>query len=204
MNTTNGTQSKANANSDGTTQDLSDELQECIAKIEGYGGQVMRIFSIFRRDVEAANVEPYALSLQVLVKNRQASLSHLQNVHIMVTGYNEDSRELYEIPEVRAFFSLLNEKFPFWYFILAPDSNFLQILYFCLCENSWPSVGPKPGYKYRELPGLEAWRFIEPHMIAMMSLLAMYDLNDENDTIFMQIVKSVFPQLGMPCPNISG
>lgn len=40
---------------------------------------------------------------------------------IMIEGYDDDPRELYEIEEVRNYFSVLDKLFPYWFYFLAKD-----------------------------------------------------------------------------------
>ena len=53
----------------------------------------------------------------------------------MISGYDEDSRELYQIPEVVSFIKDLNSKLPFWlYFVNTADKRFFSWIIVCLCR----------------------------------------------------------------------
>jgi hypothetical protein len=53
----------------------------------------------------------------------------------LISGYDEDSRELYQIPEVVIFIKDLNSKLPFWlYFINTSDKRFFSWMFACLCR----------------------------------------------------------------------
>lgn len=43
----------------------------------------------------------------------------MERISISFEGYNEDNRELDEIPEVRDFIYELDDKFPYWLFFLT-------------------------------------------------------------------------------------
>jgi hypothetical protein len=47
-------------------------------------------------------------------------------------GYNNDRRELFEIPEVRNFVSKLDDQFPFWLFFLTKSGLGLQCIMLCM------------------------------------------------------------------------
>jgi hypothetical protein len=47
-------------------------------------------------------------------------------------GYDNDRRELFEIPEVRAFVSKLDDEFPFWLFFLTKSGLGLQCIMLCM------------------------------------------------------------------------
>jgi len=45
-------------------------------------------------------------------------LKYENKLNLMVKGYEDDPRELYEIEEVRAHFSVLDRLFPYWFYFL--------------------------------------------------------------------------------------
>ena len=55
-----------------------------------------------------------------------------ENVDLGFSGYEEDARELFEIPEVRNFVFKLDEEFPFWLFFLTKFGTGLQCIFLCL------------------------------------------------------------------------
>ena len=53
----------------------------------------------------------------------------------MISGYDDDPRELYQIPEVVSFIKDLNSKLPFWlYFVNTADKRFFSWIIACLCQ----------------------------------------------------------------------
>lgn len=56
----------------------------------------------------------------------------------MVLGYDKDSRELWEIPEVVAYFEMLTPAIKHWLFFLRtdPPAHGMQLLACCLCGAS--------------------------------------------------------------------
>ena len=53
----------------------------------------------------------------------------------MISGYDDDPRELYQIPEVVSFIKDLNSKLPFWlYFVNTGDKRFFSWMIACLCQ----------------------------------------------------------------------
>jgi hypothetical protein len=49
----------------------------------------------------------------------------------MADGFDEDPREIYEIPEVRAFYWSFRQAWPFWFFACDLELPFLQAMTFC-------------------------------------------------------------------------
>jgi len=58
-----------------------------------------------------------------------------QRYVLSVSGYDNDQRELYQIPEVVSFIKDLNSKLPFWlYFVNTTDKRFFSWMIACLCQ----------------------------------------------------------------------
>ena len=58
-----------------------------------------------------------------------------QKYVLLISGYDDDHRELYQIPEVVSFIKDLNSKLPFWlYFVNTADKRFFSWMIACLCQ----------------------------------------------------------------------
>lgn len=66
------------------------------------------IYMIPRHDIEAGNIKPLLSRLQMSEGSYDAPF------HLVIDGYNNDDRELYEIPEVTRFFKRLCKRFIAW------------------------------------------------------------------------------------------
>jgi hypothetical protein len=86
---------------------------------------------VSRAEVEAGDVSPALSVLQRLTQSPETAREFFERVDIAFHGYDHDSRELFEIPEVRNFAHRLDEKFPFWLFFLSKRHLGLQCLLFC-------------------------------------------------------------------------
>lgn len=51
---------------------------------------------------------------------------------LQVDGYNDDSNEIYCIPEIRAYFQELHRRWPWWAFFLSNEMASMAICYLCL------------------------------------------------------------------------
>lgn len=56
---------------------------------------------------------------------RHKTLVHMD---VLIGGYNEDPRSLYEVPEVRRWIKIIQEKWPDWLFWLPPGSLWMVLL----------------------------------------------------------------------------
>ena len=67
-------------------------------------------YAIDRDDIESRNTKPIAEFFKRISVNDNLCRKFQGKVEIMVSGYNEDSRELWEIKEVRKWFKKAADK----------------------------------------------------------------------------------------------
>lgn len=87
-----------------------------------------------RSEVEALDISRPAALLSRVLADRNAVERYRGCVDLAFLGYSDDSRELYEIAEVRSFCSKLDEAFPYWFYFLSPDGVALGVVACCLCS----------------------------------------------------------------------
>lgn len=87
---------------------------------------------ISREEVESQNITSALSVLNSLLETPEKASAYKESVDISFYGYDEDSRELFEIPEVRNFVFQLDDKFPFWLFFLSKFGLGLQCLFFSM------------------------------------------------------------------------
>ena len=96
----------------------------------------------YRREIEAGNIEP-ALERLTGLQDRDTAMALRQGVYFIVDGYNDDPRELWEIPEVRHWIALLDARWPYWFFYLYPGhQSSLGFITFSLCPIVHTAKGP--------------------------------------------------------------
>lgn len=91
-------------------------------------------FIIDRKSIEEMDFESILPSLMVYVSSRENLIQFWAKVDISVFGYDDDPRELFFIPEVRAYLKELNNLFPYWLALQPPDGKWIKVLYFCLSD----------------------------------------------------------------------
>ena len=127
-------------------------------------------------------------------------LSKRASVEFWLEGWNSDDRELWEIPEVRAFYSkTLEDGFP-WIYWLEPDFLWqgYMILYACACEMKSRWVGDQFLLEATGPESLQVWinsnfkalnEFTENHSIPE-------EINRECSDNFARFIKARFFRLG--------
>ena len=77
----------------------------------------------------------YVTLLHGITDSLQSFEAAFQRYVFLISGYDNDQRELYQIPEVVSFIKDLNSKLPFWlYFINTSDKKFFSWMIACLCQ----------------------------------------------------------------------
>src|SRR5437868_424488 len=85
-----------------------------------------------REEVEAGRVEGALSVLQSLVRTPGTAAAFKENVDVCFYGYDDETRVLWEIEEVRRFVARLDEEFPCWLFFLHKFGAGIQCLMLCL------------------------------------------------------------------------
>lgn len=93
-------------------------------------GQSMAVHVINRSTIESNDVEAIVEGLNVMTVSGDKSL--FRRLDWSISGYDHDSRELFEIPDVVAFVRRLDERWPYWGFYQHPRGRWVRALTFCL------------------------------------------------------------------------
>lgn len=126
-----------------------------------------------RKDVEDGNVEPTLKALRHLLLDAMTVRKFCGRVDLFFHGYNDDPKELHQVPEVRNFMVRLDEKFPFWFVFINLRQDTLIVIHLCLCQ-----------YAVREDKRFdidpESWgHLMERHFGAMNWLIEKYSLGED-------------------------
>ena len=106
----------------------------------------------FRRDeVERGELGRVLDLLSALTASRQAAEYGEGRLIFFFSGWDEDPREISEIPEIRAWFAKLTEAFPYWLHFAEKQGETLLNALMLLCR----------GETERTEPGRVGWRFAD-------------------------------------------
>ena len=94
------------------------ELLYIISRFEVERLYTDRIMNDFRPDEES-----------LIVKHSMGKVT------FMIDGYNDDKREVWDIPEVRRFITKIHNDYPCWLYFSAFESNWLKVVFSCISEN---------------------------------------------------------------------
>lgn len=94
------------------------------------------LYTIDRGDVEALSTFDTVNFFRSLASNKSQALRSRGKVELMVHGYDDDPRELWQIPEVRSFFQKLQDEVPSWFFFIKATGlhRSLTLIVSCVCS----------------------------------------------------------------------
>jgi hypothetical protein len=84
-----------------------------------------------RQLIETGNIAPIALALKNMVSTQEKMASFRQRVAILVDGFDDDPRELWQVPQVREYFRRLFDECPFIMLVSHPDGGLLKVFATC-------------------------------------------------------------------------
>lgn len=91
------------------------------------------IIEITRECIEQCYVASTLEKLYAITDTPARIIRYRDNMLFSVGGYDDDPRELYEIPEVCVFFRTLTASWPYWVWFLNHQSGLLVTLMTMLC-----------------------------------------------------------------------
>lgn len=96
---------------------------------------------ISRRQVESNDMPSVVNQLKILLASREDCWLYRGQVSLVVDGYEDDPRELVDIPEVRAFLRDFTVQWPYWAFFFNQVDDSIILLGSCVCGKSYPGGG---------------------------------------------------------------
>ncbi len=94
----------------------------------------MLVLLVTRQQIESGRYASVLEQLYVMCDKRESVLRYRESMVLQVSGYDEDPRELPEIPEVRQFFARLNQEWPHWQWFIARGMGSIALLFSLLCS----------------------------------------------------------------------
>ena len=93
------------------------------------------VLQISQEAIQNCDSSEYVSLLHGATGSLQSFEAAFQKYVFLISGYDDDPRELYQIPEVVSFIKDLNSKLPFWlYFVNTSDKKFFSWMIACLCQ----------------------------------------------------------------------
>lgn len=144
------------------------------------------IITISRKDVEAIDINATLRQLNRLLLREETIAQYFERVEIGVVGYEDDPRELWEIPEVNQYIRILDDYFPYWFYFLTKFGSGLKFIAFCLIKTQKIS----PTQVLLDPESLE--HFYDKHFEAMNQLGEKIGMSEQENIELTDIVFGYF------------
>ena len=95
---------------------------------------VILLLAINRSDIESGSLSKTLNKLTILIDYVENIRLYRESLVITVNGYDNDGRQLFEIPQVRSFFQHLNGYWPHWIWFLSREFGSLPLLLSLFCK----------------------------------------------------------------------
>lgn len=147
---------------------------------------------ITRPEVETGNISDTLGVLQSLLDDRRNVLQRQNKIRVFVDGYDDDSRELWDIHEVRAFYRKLDEKFPYWFWFCDKNDVSLKVISDCLYQSSGKAEEQQQTVALVDNTELDG--FMRRHYQAVDELCEEYNVPDAKRLKVLEAIESYFEQ----------
>lgn len=106
-------------------------------------------FIVPREEIASGQVANAAARLGSLSADRASALSAQGRLAIWFQGYGEETRPLFMLPELRVWFSALNQAWPYWaFFANREDETLYHVLTLLLPGRTITGEGGRVGWKF--------------------------------------------------------
>ena len=99
------------------------------------------ILMISRQAIESGDVTSIVEGLDPLLEDREVAWRSRGQMILTIEGYDDDPRELVDIPGVREFLRELDQKWPFWVYFFNQVDTTITLYLSCLCGLRYPGGG---------------------------------------------------------------
>jgi hypothetical protein len=181
----------------GPATDHSEALQRHWAFTEALQKLDRIMVVVTREQVEALDMQPLLNFFDRLTANPTTCIKIQGKVILAISGYDKDTRELWEIPEVRLWFAHANQIVNVWFFFLSVYEGVissLNLLLACICDVERISIScgmQKIEIKYDEVLFPD---FIERNFRGLNELTERLGIDDRNEEITDRVMKA----MGLP------
>ena len=90
------------------------------------------VLMISRREVEQGDLASVLARLKVFLTTREDAWLYRGQMTLVVDGYNDDPRELVDIPQVRTLLAQLEAAWPYWAFSFNQVDDSIKLLLSCV------------------------------------------------------------------------
>jgi hypothetical protein len=159
------------------------------------------LYVLDESDVDSQDTNNTRIFFDRLKITKEMAAQCQGKVEIMFSGYDDDSREIYEIKEIRDYISKLDSILPDLFFFVRSEPPAFTLSTFALCQTTFEFVGDiskSAKVKHLSVDPRPIAHFIARHCPALNQLTQWLDMPREDEKkLFFSIVKC----LGLELPD---
>lgn len=122
-----------------------------------------------RRQVESGELDTIVASLERLSKVPEVALKLKGSMFLSFAGWDDDRREIYDIPEIVQFFRALTQHWPHWFYFLEAEQDSIKNSLFLLLDLKYESKSNgKMSYVFDPHQFSSKAMFLFEHMNSLM------------------------------------
>lgn len=125
----------------GIEKDYIQELEDCWKMNQLLIDSGVIVYAISKEEILEKNFQPLIRFFERLQVMPKLTKEVQGRVIILVSGYDEDPRELYQISKVRKWFQEIEPLIKYWFFFLSVETSMsgINLLAYLLCKLRFPS-----------------------------------------------------------------
>ena len=162
---------------------------------------------ITRSMIEREDISALLFALRAMTLDAATVRRYAGTIRFMFSGYDEDPRELYSIPEVRRCVQRLTDEFPYWLHYADKDSESLLVVLTCLAsvESSAIDLSTNQAGQARSVVDMQGFSLKLQDLFSEMNTLhARHGLSASETSAMTQQVIRYLRQHFKPVPPRSG
>jgi hypothetical protein len=109
------------------------------------------LYAIDRDDIESGNTDHIGSFIERIYLNDSLCRKFQGRIEVSISGYDDDPRELWEIPEVVRWYEKADPVIKNWFFFsnTKPPASGLRVYWSCMCHGKRLSVNKKSPHKIK-------------------------------------------------------
>jgi hypothetical protein len=137
-----------------------------------YAADTKVIFEVPHDDILSGSTSTVLSALQGFLASRERMLGGRGRITLFFAGYDDDPRDVYDIPEIRRYAKALDDQFPYWFYFADPHCSTLKVLTLCLCRVVKVAGGSTPDPE-------DFKHFLVSHIVALNQLCDTFALSND-------------------------
>jgi hypothetical protein len=157
-------------------------------------------YSITRNDIESLNILNLKKFISRITRNEKLTLAVQGKLYIATYGYEHDSREVHQIPEIRRWATVAREEIREWYLCAGAEHfSTLKWIATCTCALSFKPLKRKGGRVWVETDRIKIFQFMLECLAGLNIATDKWGWSTNyNYEISKKIHMEIFPNISIP------